>query len=107
MDRQYHVSPRLLLNVVQEGSELVFASSRLYVPRRFSFANYDDMLHVAAYTSGRYPSIAGGKPPEAAGPSTRHVNRPCPHSAARTALAVLKPILGGGRFPPSQSLGHP
>ena len=44
MDRQYHVPGRLLLNVVQESTELVFASSRFHVPRRFGLSNYDDML---------------------------------------------------------------
>ena len=49
MDRQYHVSARLLLNVVQEDAELVFASSRLNIPRRFSFPNYNDMFRSGIY----------------------------------------------------------
>ena len=44
MNRQHHVPARLLFYVVQEGAELVFASSRLNVPRRFSFPDYDDAL---------------------------------------------------------------
>ena len=49
MDRQHHVPPRLLLNVVQEGAELVFASSSLNVPRRFRLSNYYDVLSSRIY----------------------------------------------------------
>ena len=52
MDRQHHVPAGFLFDVVQEGTELVFASSGLNVPGRFSFPDYEDALrsgiHVGA-----------------------------------------------------------
>ena len=64
MDRQYHVSARLLFNVVQEGAELVLASSRLDVPRRFGLSNYDDLLssgiHVGAIPIDHWRHAVGG-----------------------------------------------
>ena len=44
MDRQYHVPPRLLFNVVQKGTKLVFTSFRLNIPWRFGLSYYDDLL---------------------------------------------------------------
>ena len=64
MNRQHHVPPGFLFDVMQEGSELVFASYRLYVPRWFGFADYDDALgsgiHVGAIPIDlRWKAIGG------------------------------------------------
>ena len=49
MDCRYHVPPRFLLNVVQEGTELIFTPSCLNIPRRFGLSYYDDILSSRIY----------------------------------------------------------
>ena len=52
MNRQHHVPAGLLFYEMQEGAKLVFAPSRLNVPRRFSLPDdYDALrtgIHVGA-----------------------------------------------------------
>ena len=44
MNRQHEVSAGVLFYVVKECAELAFASSRLDIPRRFSFPDHDETL---------------------------------------------------------------
>ena len=44
MNRQHHLPAGFLFDVMQEGTELLFAPSRLNVPRRFSLPEYYDAV---------------------------------------------------------------
>ena len=44
MNRQHNVPAGFFFHEMQKRAELLLASPRLYVPRRFGFPNYDQVL---------------------------------------------------------------
>ena len=72
MDSQHHVPAGFLFDVMQESTELIFAPSRLNVPRRFSLPDYYDALGSGIHV-GAIPIDLGW---EAVGCS-RPINKTC------------------------------